>query len=75
MLAHLAEAIRETSGDGQYEFGERQLFYALRPIVQAAQDKSLAYGYYTTLITDHENQHGEITGMYRDPRGTCTTRT
>jgi hypothetical protein len=69
MLAHLAAAIRETSGDGQYEFGERQLFYALRPIVQREAGKALVLGTFKAILTEYENQHGDIPGMYRKPRG------
>ncbi len=66
---HLAAAIAKTSDEGRISFSQRDLFYDLRPLVQAAQDKSLAYGYYTTLITDYESEHGEIKGLQRDPRG------
>ena len=69
ILAHLAEAIRETSGHGQYEFGERQLFYALRPIVQREAGKALVLGTFKAILTEYENQHGDIPGMYRKPRG------
>jgi hypothetical protein len=61
--------IRQISEEGRLSFTQRDVFYAIRPRVQEEQDKSLAYNYFTQLITDYENEHGEIAGMQREPRG------
>ena len=70
VLKHLPAAIRQISEDGRLSFTQRDVFYVLRPLVQDEHDKSLDYGYFTALITDYENERGEIPGMQREPRGT-----
>jgi hypothetical protein len=66
--ASLEEAVKQASGDGQYEFSIRQLFYAVRPLV--ADGKELQYGNFTKVLGDYETEHGPLPGMFRDPRGT-----
>jgi Histidine kinase-, DNA gyrase B-, and HSP90-like ATPase len=70
VLDRLDEVIASVSGDGAYRFNERQLLYALRPIVQAEMGEELKLANFKTIITDYENEHGDIPGMYREPRGT-----
>jgi DNA topoisomerase VI subunit B len=70
VLQHLPGVIASTSENGQLSFTQRDLFYAIRPLVQQDQEKSLAYGYFTGLLTECENEHGEIAGLQREPRGT-----
>ena len=69
VLDNLEAVIAEVSGDGEYRFNARQLFYALRPIIKEARDEELKIGNFTAIITDYEAEHGEIAGMYREPRG------
>jgi hypothetical protein len=69
VLDHLDEVIASVSGDGVYRFNERQLFYALRPIVQSEMNEELKISNFKKVITEYENEHGEIPGMYREPRG------
>ena len=70
VLKHLPAVIRQISEGGRLSFTQRDVFYAIRPMVQQEKEKSLYYGYFTSLITDYENEHGEIRGMQREPRGT-----
>ncbi len=70
VLKHLPAVIRETSNGGKLSFTQRDLFYGMRPLVQADQDKPLTYSYFTALLTDIENEQGEIAGLQREPRGT-----
>jgi hypothetical protein len=72
VLDNLDEVIADVSGDGEYRFNVRQLFYGLRPIVMAELDEELKLGNFTAIITDYEDEHGEIEGMYREPRGSIT---
>ena len=52
VIANLDEAIAKTSGDGQYRFEQRQLLYALRPIVMRERVlKSALFGRFFTLLT------------------------
>jgi hypothetical protein len=69
VLDNLDAVITDVSGNGQYRFGERQVFYALRPIVRDDTGEELTIGNFKTIITDYEAEHGEIAGMYREPRG------
>jgi hypothetical protein len=72
VFGNLDELIAKVSGDGEYRFNARQLFYALRPIVMEQIGEELKIGNFNTIVTDYENEHGEIPGMYREPRGSIT---
>jgi hypothetical protein len=72
VLDNLDAVIAEVSGDGEFRFNARQLFYALRPIVMDATGEELKIGNFTAIITDYEAEFGEIEGMYREPRGSIT---
>jgi hypothetical protein len=69
VIDNLDAVIEAVSGDGEFRFNERQLFYALRPIVMDETGEELKIGNFKSIITDYENEHGEIPGMYREPRG------
>jgi hypothetical protein len=69
VLDNLDDVIADVSGDGEYRFNARQLFYALRPIVQEELGDELQIGNFTRIITDYESENGEIEGIYREPRG------
>jgi hypothetical protein len=69
VLDHLDEAVERASGDGEYRFNERQIFYQLRPLVLEETGQELKIGNFKAVITDYENEHGEVPGMYREPRG------
>jgi hypothetical protein len=70
MLEHLEEGIAKASGNGVYRFNQRQLFYVLRPRVIEAFGAEPSYQNFEKIITDYEEEHGNIPNMYRDPRGT-----
>jgi hypothetical protein len=73
VLDHLDEVIDTVRGGAlRYRFNARQLFYALRPIVMEATGQELKIGNFTGIITDYENENGEIPLMYREPRGSIT---
>ena len=69
VLETLDDAIAAASGDGKYRFGERQILYQVRPIVFEQTGKTLLITNFKNIITDYENEHGEIPLMYREPRG------
>ena len=69
VLDHLKEAIAKVSNNGRHRFNQRQILYALRPIVKAELDKELTTENFAQIITDYESERGEIPGMYREPRG------
>ena len=50
-------------------FNERQLFYVLRPDRHGGDRQGAEDRQFQGIITDYENEHGEIAGMYREPRG------
>jgi DNA topoisomerase VI subunit B len=70
VIKHLPAVIEKVSHAGKLSFTQRDVFYAIRPLVQDEHERrSLGYGYFCSLITDYENEHGEIAGMQREPRG------
>src|SRR5215217_557232 len=55
-------------------FSARDLYYAARPLCYAHwewdSDKALDYRYFSqTLLTEYQELHGLIDGLWRDPRG------
>ena len=55
-------------------FSARDLYYATRPLAYAhhgwESDKELRYSYFAqTLLTEYQEWHGTIAGLWRDPRG------
>jgi hypothetical protein len=66
----LLPAIHHASGANQYRFSQRQLFYAIRPMLLEALGIEPDYGWFCKVLTSYENEHGEIANMYRDARGT-----
>lgn len=67
----LDQAIAKASGDGEYRFSLRQLYYAVRPYVIRESGRELDYNYFCRdLVGGYEAQHGDIPLMYRDERGT-----
>jgi hypothetical protein len=70
VLKYLPSAIRNVSNSGTISFTQRDLFYVIRPIVQSESDnKTFKYNYFKALLTDIENEQGEIKGLQREPRG------
>jgi hypothetical protein len=72
VLASLDSAVAKVSGDREYRFNERQLFYVIRPLVMVRTGKPLTINNFKTILTDYEAEHGEIAGMYRDVRGSIS---
>jgi hypothetical protein len=58
------------SGDGQFRFAQRQLFYTIRPRFLEVFGEEPDWKYFCQVITDYEAENGDIPLMYRDPRGT-----
>jgi hypothetical protein len=69
VLDNLETAVANASGDGEFRFNERQIFYQLRPLVLEETGQPLLIGNFKAILTDYENENGEIDGMYREPRG------
>lgn len=71
VLENLVPAIEKASGQGQYRYSLRQLYYVLRPFVMEATNRELKYQNFNTIITDYEFETGkDLPGVYRDERGT-----
>lgn len=70
VFAVLREALRRATGGGALPVSARTLYYAVRPLVQQYTTKPLAYDYFSqTLLTAYREDHGDIPGLYYDPRG------
>jgi len=71
VLEHLKEAIKKASGEGQYRYSLRQLYYVLRPFVFEKTGRELRYTNFNGIITFYEHEQGkDLEGVYRDERGT-----
>jgi hypothetical protein len=69
VLDNLDNARADVSGGGQYRFNPRQILYVVRKFVSDILGKFLTTKNFDNIITDYENEHGEISGMYHEPRG------
>jgi hypothetical protein len=69
VVENLDAAIADVSGDGEFKFNQRQILYVLRPIVKDETGKEITTENFNSIITNYESEHGEIPGMYREPRG------
>jgi len=56
----LPSAIRHASGADQYRFSQRQLFYAVRPLLLEAFGIDPDYNWFCKVLTSYENDYGEI---------------
>ncbi len=66
----LPEALAKATGNGQYPVSSRNLYYQVRPLIQAYTDKELDYNYFSQdLLTQYRDVYGPIRGLYYDPRG------
>ncbi|MCU0443623.1 MAG: hypothetical protein MUE85_01800 [Microscillaceae bacterium] len=71
VIDNLDTAIDKASGNGQYRFSLRQLYYVMRPLVMENTGKELKYANFNQIITDYEFEIGrDLRGVYRDERGT-----
>lgn len=67
---HLEEAIAKASGNGEYRYSLRQLFYAVRPHMLEKLGKEPDYNYFSSVITAIEaERESDLPGIYRDSRG------
>jgi hypothetical protein len=69
VFENLTVAVADVGGGEELPFNQRQLFYVLRPIVKDETGETLKTPNFNIIITDYENEFGEIPGMYREPRG------
>jgi hypothetical protein len=63
-ILEAGDAIAKASGNGSLSFNQRSLYYVVRELVPGLED-----GYFGGLVTEYENDHGEIPGMFRNNRG------
>ena len=69
VLDNLDDVVADVSGNGEHRFGQRQVLYRIRKIVMEVTGEILTTGNFNGIITDYEEEHGEIPKMYREPRG------
>jgi hypothetical protein len=67
VFEQMADAVSFASGG--MRVGTRQVLYVLRPRVWNAFGRELTTGNFEAVLTDYENQFGEIAAIYRDNRG------
>jgi DNA topoisomerase 6 subunit A-like protein len=70
VLELLPDAIARSGSNGRHQYAQRGLFYQVRAAFRVRMPGvELKFDYFTTIITDYENEHGDIPGLYRDNRG------
>lgn len=70
VLKNLDAAVAKASDGGRFRYSLRQLFYALRPYILEARGTEPEYGYFGSIIADHEMERGsDLDGIFRDDRG------
>jgi hypothetical protein len=52
ILDNLDDVVADVSGDDEFRFNSRQVFYQLRPIVQEETGQALQESYFAAVITD-----------------------
>ena len=63
-------AAAKAAGSENLPYSVRQLYYAVRPLIQEYTDKPLEYSYFTPpLVTEYEDTHGMLAGLVYDARG------
>ncbi len=68
----LPEGFEIVSSKGKYPFSARNLYYQVRPLLQRLDGEvdELRYDYFTPpLLTEYQETHGKLEGLYYDPRG------
>jgi hypothetical protein len=68
------DILEQAMANAGLSFSARDLYYATRPLCYAdlrwPEGKDLKYGYFSqTLLTEYQERHGSIPGLWRDPRG------
>jgi DNA topoisomerase VI subunit B len=65
VLPEAAERCRE----GGYDVGQRSLYYRVRLLVKELGAVEPKWNYFCQVLTDYENEEGEIADLIRDTRG------
>lgn len=65
-------AAAHASEGGRYQVPARNLYYAVRKLIQPITEAELVYKYFDKILLDYQQEHGPIPGLYRDPRGELT---
>lgn len=65
----IPESADKASSQGRYRFSQRQLYYAMRPVLIRSFGEEPNWNYFCQVITEYEATAGDIRGMYRDNRG------
>jgi hypothetical protein len=68
MVWKVIPAAIERSRNDYVGFGQRDLYYSVRLLIQDA-DAEVTFKYFGTILTDYENEVGPIEDMHRDARG------
>jgi hypothetical protein len=69
VIDNIVDVVDRVSSGGQYRVSQRQLFYAMRPVVVRVLGCELKWENFQNIVTDYEDEHGEIGPLYRDNRG------
>jgi hypothetical protein len=72
VFENMEAVVAEVGGNGEDDIGPRQILYRVRKLVQEQIGETLSTPNFNKIMTQYENDHGEIDGMYREPRGSLS---
>ena len=72
VFENMEAVVAEVGGNGEDDFGPRQILYRVRKLVQEQIGETLSTANFNKIMTQYENENGEIDGMYREPRGSLS---
>jgi hypothetical protein len=65
----MRQGITNASGNGAYIFPKRNLYYAVRKLIQKHTAQALSKSNFEKIVAEWEAEHGPIEQMYCDARG------
>lgn len=64
----LPQAVKNASSDGDFPFSVRNLYYAIRPLIQPLIGE-IDYDYFKSVLIEYQRECFPIKNLYYDPRG------
>jgi hypothetical protein len=69
---NMEQVVEDVGNNGEDVCFAKQVHYRMRPIVHEVTGQKLTLKNFNKILTDYENDNGEIENMYRDPRGSIS---
>jgi hypothetical protein len=72
VFENMEAVVAEVGGNGEDDFNPRQILYRIRKLVKDQINETLTTANFNKIMTQYENENGEIEDMYREPRGSLS---